>query len=1362
MNPATRLCGQPSAAACFTLLGIILTTAPAFADENWPMWRYDSHRSAASPNSLPDQWDVVWKQTYGERQPVWDDPLNRDLMNYDSQLEPIVLDGRMILAFNDQDKVVALDTATGASLWTFFTDAPVRLPPVGWRDRVLFCSDDGFLYCLKAESGQLLWRVRGGPNAQKALGNRRLISAWPARGGPVIWENTVYFAASIWPFMGTFIYAIDMETGQVQWVNDNTGAQYIKQPHSAPSFAGVGPQGALVATQDYLIVPGGRSVPAVFQRQDGQFVHFEINSGGKGTGGAFVAADDVHFYVHTREKGTRAMKTETGIKTAFTPNEPVILGDVLYAAAESNGVAQIHAYRASLDDDKIREPLWKLDVPAMEDLIAAGPCLVAAGNGIISIVRQPVWEGDSLVGGAVEKQLKVEEPLARLLVADHKLFAVARSGTLYAFGPESKLAATASGVDSGKTEDTVNAGAGLDAAASATALQPGSVDSFAGASDPQAVELVQQMLAAGDAEGYALWFGPCSPSTLAAWARLSPFVQLAIVDSDAERVAEGRKHLDLLGAYGKITLHCSEPTEFRAPVYIANQVFVATELAQKATEKQLESIYASVRPYGGCMVLAGSVQDSEGLLGQLQSLGLEQAELNLKSGLVIARRVGPLPGAADWTHQHADIANSVKSNDSRVRLPLGILWFGGSSNMDVLPRHGHGPPQQVVGGRLIIQGMNSLSARDVYTGRILWHRQFDDLGTFDVYYDATYENTPLDPKYNQVHIPGANARGTNYVVTEDRIYLAVGNRCKMLDTKTGEDVGEIFLPKDDQGDDPEWGFIGIYEDVLLGGIGFAKYRQRLGLEFESDKLLTGSKAGFGSKSLDRAASRALVGFHRHSGQMLWRIDANHSFWHNGIVAGGGKVFCLDRNPSLVEEALKRRGAVNPNTYRILAVDVRTGEQLWQVREGIFGTWLGYSQQYDLLLQAGARASDRLADEVGKGMRVYNAADGSVRWAQDDLAYNGPCILHHNWIITNTNAYSVSSGAYDIRTGQQRMTINPITGQPQPWQITRTYGCNKIIASENLLTFRSGAAGFYDLSNDSGTGNWGGFKSGCTSNLIVANGVLNAPDYTRTCSCSYQNQTSLALVHMPDMDQWTINLSAIQADKDVDIDQVGVNLGAPGDRRDPQGVLWIEHPNVAGDAAPLSIQLNEGVTYYQQHSSTFSDSSMPWVLASGALGIRELRVKLKTQEVPRPSKDSESKVSGDSEGTPVDVSVDSFIENQQQEPVLYDIDLYFGLPKQLAGLEKNVFEVSLPTAGLSASVSLPSEREVERLDNSLIATQQTSSSQTTHSVQRFRNVPLKGELAIAFNPQQGTPFLSGIRVVRSAEQHEKASLPTKLP
>jgi hypothetical protein len=131
---------------------------------------------------------------------------------------------------------------------------------MGWQG--LFTSDDGCLYCANADDGHILWKFAGGPSQRKAIGNGRLISAWPARGGAVIRDGIVYFAASIWPFMGTFVYALDAQTGEVKWVNDGMGADFIKQPHSAPAFAGVAPQGPFVATEDILLVPGGRSVPA--------------------------------------------------------------------------------------------------------------------------------------------------------------------------------------------------------------------------------------------------------------------------------------------------------------------------------------------------------------------------------------------------------------------------------------------------------------------------------------------------------------------------------------------------------------------------------------------------------------------------------------------------------------------------------------------------------------------------------------------------------------------------------------------------------------------------------------------------------------------------------------------------------------------------------------------------------------------------------------------------------------------------------------------------------------------------------------------------------------------------------------------
>ncbi len=123
------------------------------------------------------------------------------------------------------------------------------------------------------------------------------VAAW---GGPVVSDDgKVYFAASIWPFMGTYIWCLDAASGDIAWVNDSTATQYIKQPHSAPSFAGVCPQGGLVVVGDYLLVPGGRSVPHA-DRNTGELRHFLLNEGGKGNGGSLVLGRGSEFYVHTR------------------------------------------------------------------------------------------------------------------------------------------------------------------------------------------------------------------------------------------------------------------------------------------------------------------------------------------------------------------------------------------------------------------------------------------------------------------------------------------------------------------------------------------------------------------------------------------------------------------------------------------------------------------------------------------------------------------------------------------------------------------------------------------------------------------------------------------------------------------------------------------------------------------------------------------------------------------------------------------------------------------------------------------------------------------------------------------------------
>jgi hypothetical protein len=278
-------------------------------------------------------------------------------------------------------------------------------------------------------------------------------------------------------------------------------------------------------------------------------------------------------------------------------------------------------------------------------------------------------------------------------------------------------------------------------------------------------------------------------------------------------------------------------------------------------------------------------------------------------------------------------------------------------------------------------------------------------------------------------------------------------------------------------------------------------------------------------------------------------------------------------------------------------------------EDVFGSWLSYSESHDLLLHAGAAARTAVRTKWSRGLSVHRGTTGEVVWSQPLLSYAGPCILHNDTLITNTTSYRESKGRFHLVDGSPITVADPVTGEELPWRFTRTYGCNTAVASEHLLTFRSGAAGFYDLTRHGGTGNLGGFKSSCTSNLIVADGVLNAPEYTRTCSCAYQNQTSLALVPMPENEYWTYGLFGQAGDGPSQVRRIGINFGAPGDRLSDEGTWWVNHPPDEGMSPKVDLRVEGDARWYRWHSSRVVSDGLSWVAASGGEGIRKVTVQL---------------------------------------------------------------------------------------------------------------------------------------------------------
>jgi len=1139
---------------------------------DWPQWRYDAGHTAASPDKLPDELHLQWVREYPRLEPAWEDPVNRDRMPYDRMYEPVAMGGVLFVGSSRNDSLTALDTRTGTEEWRFYADGPVRLPPVAWQDRVYFVSDDGYLYCVDAADGSLVWRRRGGPSDRKVLGNRRLVSTWPARGGPVLVDGTVYFTASIWPFEGIFIHAVDAETGKRIWTNDGTGSMFIKQPHDAAAFAGIAPQGTLAALGDRLIVPGGRSVPACFDRDSGKLRYFFLSGskikGGKAKalrkheGGSHVCGIGNYYFNH-RGVNTGMYDLGTGEMYALWPGTiyPVLTDDTCYLSGNPVAAYDFASLKKQGNQWKM-DKRWECQVDGSAGLIKAGSRLYAGGSNVVSAI-EVVTQGTSITAAAAW-QAEIDGTASRLLAADGRLFVVTLEGRIYAFGGEPAASPTTHRHVVKESEN-----------------------------HSVATGMAKAMLQGLPLEkGWCLAFGLNTGELVQSLAQQSE-LNIVAVDPDSQNVARLRRRFDDAGLYGtRISIHEGDPSTFSAPPYMA-VLTVFEGILPVANAAFLKNVFRSMRPYGGTAYLPTGTEQMHGLASRaIAALNLDGAEVSRQGAFTVLRRAGPLAGAGSWTQHNGDIANRSKSDDTLVRLPLGLLWFGGSSHEDVLPRHGHGPSELVGGGRLFIQGLHMLSARDVYTGQVLWKRTFDDLGTFGVYYDKSYIPNPLDLTYNQKHIAGANARGGNYAATADRVYLVAGSDCYVMDPATGRTTDTFSLPLDRAGKRPAWGYIGVYEDLLVAGAGRAVFSR-----------LTGGKSSL-FDNYDTSSSEKLVVMDRRTGDVLWSRESELAFRHNAIVAGDGRIFCIDAMPQPVLAKLRPSVRAPKARPQLLALDAKTGNTVWSTSDGVFGTWLGYSKKNGLLVQAGRPSRDMLKGEPNSRISVLRGASGDVLWDRG-VSYNGHCMLHGDTIYLH--AEKKTGSAVDILTGKTKTRKHPLTGTEVPWSYYRYYGCNSGICSEHLLSFRSGAAGFYDLANDGGTGNLGGFKSGCSANLVAADGVLNAPDYTRTCTCTYQNQTSLALVHMPDAEMWTFNDFKWDGRS---VRQVGINLAAPGDRRTGNGTLWLDYPSEGGPSPDLPVEIEGAhLKYFRHHSSGLARGTLRWVGASGVSGLERLRVTL---------------------------------------------------------------------------------------------------------------------------------------------------------
>jgi outer membrane protein assembly factor BamB len=1216
---------------------------------DWPAYRHDNARSGCTSESLvtPLVQDWVYESIHPPR-PAWPAPASRpregfvlrNRVDFDDAFGVVAVGDLVYFGSSADHKVYALDAATGQQRWSFFTGGPVRLAPTVWQDKVFLGSDDGFVYCLKADNGELVWKIRGGPTDEKLLGNGKMISRWPIRTGVLIDEEAAYFAAGIFPHENVYLYAVRAQDGTLIWKNDTISEQDAYQNDLSP-------QGYLLAAGPHLFVPSGRSLPAAFSKTSGQMAFhrkygWRDEQAGGVIGGTYALLADDQIYTGT-EYHLLALDQRTG-RTGFAwfPGRRLTVeGNMAYLATESEILAmdrlkyaeasrrrnslefKIKTLRTELAratgdrrkqlQDQLRNvekelsdhrrdnitPAVRWQVPSQCDaeLIVCGNLVVAGGQDKVDAFGR-----DS---GEVVWTAKVQGKARGLAVANGRLYVSTDTGQIYCFA----------------AENTANNKA---QAAMLTNPPPRLlVEDKSGGNPYPKDELTEVYEAAAEAilmetavtKGYCLVVGAERGRLAYELARRTNLTIIG-VEPDSQKVHAARLALDAAGLYGqRVTIDQGDLSALGYSNYFANLIVSDSLILTGQIPGDPARLVRHVKPCGGAICLGvpakvpsgAAAISSADLLSWFARLELGSCRISQVNGLWATLQRGALPGAGKWTHQYAEPGNTACSDDLALAGPLGLLWFGEPGSAPMVNRHDAATSPLAVNGRLFIQGENIVMAYDSYNGMLLWKRE----------------------------IPGAmrtrlKARECgNLAASQDSFFIAIGDKCLRLDAATGETRATYAMPPTPEGLPRNWGYLAYVDGVL-----------------------------YGSAMTEIGVSTSVFAMDAQDGRHLWNYGGKN-IANLTISIGDGWIFFVDssltpqqrdallkqdksRLANLTGERAKKAEEKQKQVDARLAValDARTGGKLWEkpidVTDcsmiGIGGGELMAMYRDGIFVLCGANANGHywkqfLAGEFSQRRLVaLSAKTGDTMWARDANYRHRPLVVGDTIIA--------EPWAFDLATGRQKTRPHPLTGAETTWQFLRPgHHCGAISACPQMLLMRSGYTSYYDLREDAGIRHFAGHRLGCWINGIAADGLALAPEASAGCICLYPIVCSLALEPRRDPQRWAIYSSG---GDNTPVQNLAINFGAPGDRRDSNGQLWLAYPrpNLPADrkAMGFSLQLQteflQGGGYQIQNpapspvegSAESVSSSLgfardasgqcpPWVGTSWARGLRRVLVPL---------------------------------------------------------------------------------------------------------------------------------------------------------
>jgi outer membrane protein assembly factor BamB len=200
---------------------------PAFANAKpgtrldagaWPMQRADAARSGITTAAAPGDLKVLWTasvvgRSSGPMKAAWAERLAPVVTS------PVVSRGRVFAAGTETGQVKAFDAETGKTLWTVSLGSRIDSAPTILGNLCVVGANDGWVYAMTTDKGRLAWSARIAPVEQRMVVNARVESTWPAVGGVLVHEGSIFAHAGRGTEAdgGVAVVQLDPATGKTVW-----------------------------------------------------------------------------------------------------------------------------------------------------------------------------------------------------------------------------------------------------------------------------------------------------------------------------------------------------------------------------------------------------------------------------------------------------------------------------------------------------------------------------------------------------------------------------------------------------------------------------------------------------------------------------------------------------------------------------------------------------------------------------------------------------------------------------------------------------------------------------------------------------------------------------------------------------------------------------------------------------------------------------------------------------------------------------------------------------------------------------------------------------------------------------------------